>query len=130
MTVKDLVKYVLKNRKGKVCKDWSLIEIAFSIMNSLKQCTLIYSLNEAGELNGLAWGVADYCRGTLYVSNAITTEKGVLRNLIGYFERTYPTLNLTAHRRGKFVRYNTNHLVRKIYGRTNNGFNALDGHRN
>lgn len=130
MTVKDLVIFVLKNRKGKVCKDWSIIEITFSIMNSLKQRTLTYSLNEAGQLNGLAWGVADYSKGTLYVSNAITTEKCVLRTLIGYFDRTYPELNLTAHRHGKFVRYNTNNLVRKIYGRTNNGFNAPNGHRN
>lgn len=116
MSVADIVKFVLKNRTNKVCKDWSPYQITQGVGRALKQHTLAFTTDRDGSLNGVVWGNPDYNKKVLHIESILSTSKEVLPKLMLHFLMIYDGWTLTADRRGKFVTYNTERL-RKIYGR-------------
>lgn len=108
-----MVAFILANRKGKVCKDWSVRQIRESIIESLKQNTLAYT-SDGEEISGVVWGDANEPTMTLHINGIITTDKDALRLLVGYFKTHFNGWTLTADRRDKFVSYNTEKLVNKL----------------
>lgn len=116
MKVADIVKFVLENRKNKVCKNWSPYQITQDVGIALKNSTLAFTTDDNGNLNGLVWGTPDYKKKILHIDTILATSKSALPSLMKYFLAIYNGWTLTAERKGKFVTYSTEKL-RKIYGK-------------
>lgn len=110
MKIADVVKFVMANRQNKVCKEWSPYEITSSAARALKNKTLAYTTNNIGNLDGIVWGYPDYVKKELYIECILSTSKKVLPELMKYFLIIYDGWTLTAHRKGKFVKYSTKKL--------------------
>ena len=115
MRIADAVKYVLANRKNKVCKDWTPFQITHSISMALENRTLAYTTDTHGNLNGIVWGKPDFEKKVLHIETILATCKSTLPKLMRHFLDIYDGWTLTADRRGKFVKYSTERL-RKTYG--------------
>lgn len=115
MTVADVVKFVLANRRNKVCRNWSPYDITRHVARALELHTLAY-VEANGQLTGVVWGAPDYCNKILHIETILTTTKDGFVTLMRYFLTVYDGWTLTAERRGKFVQYNTERL-RRTYGR-------------
>lgn len=115
MKVSDIVKFVLKNRKDKVCKDWTPYQLVYSIDAAVNNKTLSYTLDNKGNLTGIVWGTPDWIKKQLYIDCILTTTESSLKDLLKHFIMIYEGWTLTAHRGDRFVVYNTEKL-RKKYG--------------
>ena len=115
MKVADVVKYVLANRRNKVCKGWSPYQITQDIGAALQHNTFAYTVDDCGHLTGVVWGVPDYKKRILYISIILVTSKESFSVLMKYFLKVYDGWTLSAHRRDRFVVYNTVKL-QKHYG--------------
>lgn len=115
MTIADIVKFVMKNRTNKVCKDWSSYQLVYSIDAALTNKTLSYTLDNYGNLDGVVWGTPNWEKKQLYIDCILTTTEKGLKDLMKHFLNVYEGWTLVAHRRNRYVTYNTNQLRRK-YG--------------
>jgi len=111
-TTKDLVDFILENRRGKVFKNWSDAAIYSYICECLETNTLAYATHE-GKVVGVVCGTKTLQK-NIYIMEILTTRAGVLKQFVAFFKRIYPDYTLTAHRRGKYIEYNTPKLVAKL----------------
>jgi hypothetical protein len=113
MTVKDIVAFIIKNRKGKVCKDWSLNQIRTSVILSLNQRALSYTTN-GSEITGIVMGDVYEVNKILHINAILTTDKDALRLLVKQFSLYFKGWKLTADRRVKLISYDTAKLISKL----------------
>lgn len=116
LQIKDIVKFILENRKNKAFRDWSKEAIAVEFSKAFDKKSAVYSLNPAGKINGVVIGEASYEYKVFHVRDILTTEEGVLKKLIKKFLELYPGWDIQAYRHDKLTRYfNTPLLIKKIY---------------
>lgn len=113
MTIKDLVIFILKNRKGKVCKDWSISQIRTALIDSLNQRALSYT-TDGSEITGVVFGDANNEKHILHINGILTTDSDAFRALVKQFSLYFKDWKLTADRRDKFVSYDTQKLINKL----------------
>jgi hypothetical protein len=114
MKVADIVKYVLLNRRNKVCKGWTPYQITYEVDQALTNHTLAYTTDANGNLTGVVWGCPNWEQKVLYIETILTTSKDALPALMKHFFDVYTDWIMSADRRGKFVKYNTTKL-KKIF---------------
>jgi hypothetical protein len=116
MNISDAVKFVMENRKNKVCRGWTPYQITYDITEAIKRNNFAYTVNDNEELTGVCWGTSNVTTKVFHVDAILTVEKGALKELVKYFQRTFKDYIILAERRDVFRTYNTPKLIQKIYG--------------
>lgn len=114
VTLGEMVKFVLDNRKGNAFVDYSEELIANAINEAAKNNTMLYCLTEDGKICGLILARADDENKIMHVDDCLTKEKWCLKSFVNEFRKRWPNYKLTAARRKKFIEYNTTKLCNKI----------------
>lgn len=115
LTVRDLVCFVLQNRRGKAFEDWTADELALAFLEGLGKKLAIYCVAPDGQLVGVALANSAPEYKVIHVVGVLTTNKFALPALISKFKELYPDWDLQGYRRGLLVRYfKTEKLVSKI----------------
>ena len=104
LTAGDLIKYVLNNRKGNAFRGYSEETIAHGIILALISNTLLYAINDKGEICGVA--VGRIVNKTMQVNDILTTERWVFRSFVQRYKQLWPSLPITGYRGGKYTEYN------------------------
>lgn len=113
ITLGKLVLFVLENRKGNAFRSYTEEQIAEGIKQAADAGTMFYCCDTNGKVCGIVV-MERLNEFTLHVHDVLATEPWVLRTLISKFRTWYPNQQLTANRKDKFVRYNTDKLCNKI----------------
>jgi hypothetical protein len=100
-TVRDIVEFVLKNRKGSLgFRDWDKSAIASSVINAMEKGTMIYSVDQHGMINAVMIGyVQDE---DFRVVNILTTACGLGKRIVSKIHELFPECKtLTFSKRGR-----------------------------
>lgn len=114
VTLGELVKYVLENRKDNAFKDYEEHVIASGIKVASDLGTLLYACRDDGSVCGIIVCREDKENKKMYVTDVLTTERWVLPKFVQYFLAKYAGYTLTAKRNGEYVEYNTPRLCRSL----------------
>src|SRR6266516_3688079 len=113
--VKDLVNFVLKNRKGKAFQEWTADEIALAFSKAFMKNEAAWSINKQGEIDGVIIAHAFPEAKILYIENILTTSRGVIKSFLQLYYKLYPGFSIEARRRGKYTSYkNTEKLLKRM----------------
>jgi len=113
-TISDLVDFIMLNRRDKVLKLWTPIQIADLLVTAVEDRVLVYSVGSDGKIDGVIAGVKfEGCR-TLSIEVVLTTCKGVFNRMIDVLYQWYPEYAVEAKRHGRSVTYNVPRLVSKV----------------
>jgi hypothetical protein len=115
MSVSDVVKFVMENRKNKICKGWTPYQITYDVSEAIKRGNFAYTVNDNGALTGVCWGTSNSVTKVFHVDAILTIEKSALKELVQYFQKTFKDWIILAERRNVFRSYNTPRLIQKIY---------------
>lgn len=111
----DIVKFIIENRRGHAYKNYSVESINAEWINSIRGLSGAVSINESLKcINGVVTGEADEKSKTFFVRNILTTEPGIISNLLSTFKMLYPTFTLTAKRHGRRVVYTRFNRLEKL----------------
>lgn len=112
MTLGQLVKFVLNNRRGKAFTGYSEHCIASGILRAARDGTMLYAISDkTNEPCGVVTAYADRDNKLMYVHDILTTEPWVLKTFVVEFSRRWPGYTIFGLRYGKEKRYNTGRLV-------------------
>lgn len=112
LTLKQLVEFCLEHKKEKVFQHYTESDIAWTILKAAEEGCFLYYVNETGTLTGIVCGRIE--NGAMHVTNILTTERQAIKAFVKQFKAKWPTLNLTAIRKGFPVSYNTSKLCNKL----------------
>lgn len=113
-TLKELVDYSFYNRRGKAFLGWTIQDITNAFIDSLQEGTLLYSVDERGNINGVVHATRFEKDKVLFVGNILATGKGVLGQFVGRFKKMFPGYQLEAQRRQRHIKYRTGRLVKLL----------------
>ena len=113
-TLGDLIKYVLKHRKGNAFRDEDERTIARDIVHASCDDTLLYYLDERDNICGIVVAVEDSENKIMFIQNILTTDYRAIVEFIKMFKYKWPLHILKAMRKGKPMTYNTPKLVNKL----------------
>jgi hypothetical protein len=119
ISVEQLVRFVLKYRRGKAFFNYTEEEIRREIQVGIKKFACIVDCDENENIFGIATGdpVPSYL--VMHVRNILTIKKGSLMNILNRFMEVYPLWDIQGYRHDNLTRYpNINKLKDKIYGRS------------
>ena len=118
ISVQDIFEFILKNRKGKVFRDFSYIEIAQTIQDALvRRCIIVDTDENSSKIFGVGLGYPIPEEGKLmHISHILTVRpKGGMTRIMKRFTELFPGWNIRAERKGKIVYYkNVINLAKKI----------------
>lgn len=107
--VTDLVSFVLRNRKGKVFKDWEPWQIDVVISQAISRNSICVDICDvSGIIFGIVIGTPDVSKKVMHIDQILTTHDSTMRKFGQWFRENYPEFTITAIRRGKFVDYGKN----------------------
>jgi len=113
-TVSELAIWCLLNRRGNAFKDSSLSGIAYSIGKAIDDNAALCVTGEKGEILGMVCAHRDEERKVLFVSNIISIRPGIIKQMVSYFLKNFPSYTLEGVV-GKRVRHFNN--PQKLYNR-------------
>jgi hypothetical protein len=98
-------KAVVFVRKNKLLTNWSYPQIAHGILSAIHSCSLTYTTDTDGNLNGIAWG--EWKDNGQEFHCICAAGKGQLKSLLSYLKEVFPQCRrVTATRHGHFKVYN------------------------
>ena len=113
VTLGELVLYVLNNRKGNAFLNYPEHAIAGNILKASNDGTMLYAVNDNGEICGVVVGFNDVPNNLMYVNDILTTERWVLPKFIRQFKNMFPNHKLVGSSIGTgYLFYNTERLVK------------------
>ena len=115
---KDILDFVLANRRGKAFKGFSPFDIMSTISDAASVNGLGMVEDEGGKLSAIAvcFPYDTSKNKFLHVHTVLTTKSGDLKHLLRLLMLRFPDFILTARRRDKFVKYiNTPRLIEKLW---------------
>ncbi len=110
VTLGQLVKFVLDNRRGKAFKSYDEQTIANAILQCSQDGTMIYSVNNNNKIKGIVIATKDG-NGTMYVHDILTIEPKVFATFVHEFQKRWPSFNLAGRRKDKEIKYKTQRLI-------------------
>lgn len=110
-TLGDIVRYVLKERKGNAFKDYSEENIASTILRGVKEETTLYSTRNNGSVCGVIVCFKEEKTKTMFVNDILTSEPWVIPNFVMHFVKHFPSYTLSAMRKGKLINYKNTHKL-------------------
>ena len=113
-TLGDLVKFILNNRIGNAFKGCSEYEIATAITFGILDNTMLYSVDNEDNLNGVIICKEEPESKVMFVVDILTTNTGVIKSFVRIFKQRYPEHKLSAMRKGKHIIYSTDKLCSKL----------------
>src|SRR5256885_1069863 len=115
LKIKDLVEFVVKNRRGEAFKDWSEDELAINFRDGIDKNCLTFSLDEKEEIDGVLLAEIFPEYKVLHIENFLTTRRGLMNKFLSKYFEWYPGWELQANRHGHLIRYkDTPRLIQKI----------------
>ena len=121
VTLGDLVRYVLANRRGNAFLDHHEHDIASLIDGYASKGTMFYACDQENNICGIVIASRNTEAKVVFVLQILTTESWVLPEFIKMLKTTFKGYKLKAHRwkgtgREKEVLtdYNTNRLMKHI----------------
>jgi len=113
-TLGDLIKYVLKHRKGTAFIDEDERIIARDIVHASCDDTLLYYLDERDNICGIVVAIENSENKIMFIQNILTTDDRAIVEFIKIFKQKWPLHTIKAMRKGKPLTYNTPKLVNKL----------------
>lgn len=115
ITLGQLVKFILANRKGKAFKDYSEQTIAFQLIEASRNNALLYDVNEVGNPCGIIVCERDDTNKILHVHDILITDsRRTLGKFIRYFKQHLPDYTLSEQKKDQRVLVKTDKLCRRI----------------
>ncbi len=114
LQVKDVVEFVLQNRKNDAFKNGSPDGIAYHICKAI-ECNLFhYSVDKEGNINGVCT-CSRFDEFTIKVDNILLTEPHLLKEYMKYYIKRFPSCKIIGNIRGRKRIFNdTTKLLRRI----------------
>lgn len=112
-TIKDLIKFVLTNRKNKSFVDLSIGQIGYVIAGCLSTKTLYYTITN-DKISGMILALIDKENKTLFVIENLSMT---VTNVKLFFKRCkidFPDYSIETMRHGRYIKYNLPHLDQKL----------------
>lgn len=110
--VDTVLRFVLKNRKHKVFKQWSVDQMRERFIAGAFTKQFVYTTDAAGKLVGVLLAESRPAKKELHIMEVLTTAPGALRAMLAKFKEWYGDgWTMTARRKGRDVVYNTPRLV-------------------
>lgn len=115
----DILAFIRQYRRKDVFKSFSEEDIAYCIYTAI-QNNAFAVVTENGRITAIAAAYPKHEEKRLHVMAILTTRANDLLYLINEFLRRYKGYNITAIRKGRFVRYNTKRLLRHLWATKDN----------
>lgn len=113
-SIGDMVQFVLKNRGSKCFIGHSEAQVCGQLYTCMENGTLLYTINDNAELNGIIIAEIRESEGVLFVAEALTEGLHCIREIVKTARKRWPDLRLEWWRRGIHKRYNTERIYRKL----------------
>lgn len=114
VTLGELVRYVLENRRGNAFRGYSELEIASGIKLASDNGTLLYAVDKDGTLCGVITAEDKTNENEMFIQDFLATESWVFPQFLIQFKEQWPNHTLAAKRYGRIITYNTDKLMNKI----------------
>lgn len=112
ITIKEIVEYVMENRKGNAFKNWTETEVCQGIKESVDDGSFKCCVNKhTNKIVGVAQCRVNHQDREFHVANLLTTEPGAISTLYVMFLSSFPGYQMTGVRNGNFVRPRMNSLT-------------------
>ncbi len=109
----DVVKFIVRHRKGKVFRNWSVTVITEIFAQAFAEGRAAYTLDDKGCITGVAL-VEVVGLNRVHIKGVLTTNTEALKKLLQKCLRWYGDRIITATRHGREVVYNLPRLTDKL----------------
>lgn len=100
---KDVIKFILKHRKGKAFDGWSEAEIVNYVFNRAAQGLMLVAKQGKSVIGVVC--AEQYAGNIIHVENILTIKPGVIKIFMEGFEKLFPGFKLEGYRHGKLKIY-------------------------
>lgn len=107
LTVRDIVIYIIKNRRGPAFKGWNWKEITFRVCQAFENDEIALTFDSKGHINGLAIFKLDFEKKILYIAHILINEPGQFQIMCHQKIGDLTGWIIKAERNGKPVIYNS-----------------------
>ena len=114
LKVKDLMKFIMDNKRDKVFKNMSEYEILMQVDECLDMNSLYYSIDSDNHVTGVILAIPYYQKGVLFVIENLAMNISNLKAFARKAKIQFPDLRLEAIRHNKIHKFNTETLYRKL----------------
>lgn len=121
MKVSDLVKWIIKNRRGRAFQDWTANQLILSIDKAIAAETLCYTTDKHGRFTGIAIADKNEEQKTMEVVAILTTEPSALGKMAAFYKLHAAGYSIITHdKHGNKKFHNTEQFIERLirYGRT------------
>ncbi len=104
----DIIKFIKDYQKDTmVCKDWTINEIANTIVKSIEDKAFVVDTDNIGNINGIVICEPVVAYNLLYVNVLLVkpNTKGVIKRMLKEFYNRYPNWDIQARRGEDETRY-------------------------
>lgn len=116
VTLPLIIDFIRKHRNGvNAFVGWDIKTIAYEIVEGLKNKSFVLLKNEEGEIDGFILAKPYPLSNELHIIQILSRpecNQNVFRAFYQVYKKHFDGFNLTATRRGKFVKYNTQQFFR------------------
>lgn len=116
MTVGELIKWILENKRGRAFKDWTQEQIVSAVCSSIETGSIIYT-TENNQFTGVALFVKDIENKVAETGPVLTVTRSALPQIVAYFKQNYPDWTLQIHSRNGGYMKDSNRFMQKILAR-------------
>jgi hypothetical protein len=117
VTLGELVRFVLENRRGKAFGGYTEETIAWGIYTAARRGTMRYATKpDSREVCGIVVCDAQDDDKLMYVHDILTTEPWVLKAFVRAFAERWPEYHLAGMRYGKRMNYRTGRFCNLVKG--------------
>lgn len=112
-TIKDMIKFILAHRKDKSFIDLSIGQIAYILLEGIKNNTLYYATLNS-QITGMILATIDKEKKVLFVIENISMS---IANMKRFFQAAildHPNYTYESMRHGRHIKYNSNFLNRNF----------------
>lgn len=113
--LKEIVDWIIANRKGKAFKDYSKEKIESEIYESIFFCIFLIAIDEDNNITGVVCGDRDINKKQIFIHDILTTKKGTIELFIKECYSRFPNYTLYGNKKTNKLRtFKTKQLMESL----------------
>lgn len=115
-TIREIVDWIVQNRKGKAFENYSEHQIATELLNCSERNTMLLSIDKCGNIVGVVTAQAMTDKKIMFVWNILTIRKGICKEMLLEFFKIWPNYTLEGIKKHNKLRKfpDNNRLLAKL----------------
>lgn len=114
LTVKDMMKFILRHRGGRVFVNMSIPQIGYEIQQCLAHGFVLHTTDETGAMSGMVLALVDDEKQLIHVRENLAMNITNLRVFARHVHDKWPDYEVVWEKHGRRKHHDTQHFYKKF----------------